>query len=159
MATDDIDAYDDEEAALQEIDRNCSHDEALKALKDAQLYGMKLLAENRKLREDNSNLRASAPKKLCQNENFFGYKGEVVGLAKRFLLTRAFIVDRASFQKQKPLPPTKPQDQFMSDEAYTTSMAIALYKEIPTKFHSLLDVKTYSNFATDICYLSSMDSY
>jgi hypothetical protein len=124
-----------------------------------ELYGMKLLAENRKLREDNSNLRASAPKKRRQNEDFFGYKGEVVGLAKRFLLTWAFIVDRASFQKQKPLQPTKPQDQFTSDEAYTTSMAIALYEEIPTKFHPLLDVKTYSNFATDICYLSYMESY
>ncbi|KAJ7704222.1 hypothetical protein B0H14DRAFT_2647642 [Mycena olivaceomarginata] len=152
MATNDIDEYNDEEAALQEIDRNCSRDEALKALRDAQLYGMKLLAENRKLREDNSNLRASAPKKRCQNEDFFGYKGEVVGLAKRFLLTRAFIVDRASFQKQKPLPPTKPQDQFTSDKAYTTSMAIALYEEIPTKFHPLLDVKTYSNFATDFIH-------
>jgi hypothetical protein len=30
MATDDIDEYDDEEAALQEIDRNCSRDEVLK---------------------------------------------------------------------------------------------------------------------------------
>ncbi|KAJ7804142.1 hypothetical protein B0H14DRAFT_2612628 [Mycena olivaceomarginata] len=152
MATDDIDEYDNEEAALQEIDQNCSRDEALKALKDAQLYGAKLLAENRKLREDNSNLRASAPKKRRQNEDVFGYKGAVVGLAKRFLLTRAFIIDHAFFQKRKPLPPTKPQDQFTSDEAYTTSMAIALYEEIPTKFHPLLDVKTYSNFATDFIH-------
>ncbi|KAJ7826227.1 hypothetical protein B0H14DRAFT_3467854 [Mycena olivaceomarginata] len=105
MATDDIDEYDDEEAALQEIDQNCSRDKALKALKYAQLYGAKLLTENRKLREDNSNLRASAPKKRRQNEDVFGYKGEVVSLAKWFLLTRAFIIDRASFQKQKPLPP------------------------------------------------------
>ncbi|KAJ7777724.1 hypothetical protein B0H14DRAFT_3508056 [Mycena olivaceomarginata] len=114
--TDNIDEYDDEEAALQEIDQNCSRDEALK------------------------------------NEDVFGYKGEVVGLAKWFLLTRAFIIDHASFLKQKPLPPAKPQDQFTSDEAYTTSMAIALYEEIPTKFHSLLDVKTYSNFATDFIH-------
>ncbi|KAJ7687782.1 hypothetical protein B0H14DRAFT_3533860 [Mycena olivaceomarginata] len=142
MATDNIDEYDEEEAALQEIDRNCLRDEALKVSAERCAA----------LREDNSNLCASAPKKRCQNEDFFGYKGEVVGPAKRFLLTQAFIVDRASFQKQKPLPPTMPQDQFTSDEAYTSSMAIALYEEIPTKFHPLLDVKTYSNFATDFIH-------
>ncbi|KAJ6631089.1 hypothetical protein B0H10DRAFT_2207473 [Mycena sp. CBHHK59/15] len=117
----------DEETALQPIDYNASRDDAFKALKSAQLR----------------------PKKRQVNEDMFGYKGQIVGLAKGFLLTPGFFLDRAAFQKDKPDAPENIRDQFTSDASYATSMAIALFEEVTPKFHPLLDVKTYSTFAND----------
>ncbi|KAJ7874037.1 hypothetical protein B0H14DRAFT_2569447 [Mycena olivaceomarginata] len=98
-----------------------------------------------------SDLRAAAPKKRGrgQTEDVLGYKSAIVGIAKSFLFTRAFILPRSAFQQEKPNPPANPQDQFTSDEAYTTSTAIALYEEVPTKFHCLLDPKTEPGFSND----------
>ncbi|KAJ7927415.1 hypothetical protein B0H13DRAFT_1861410 [Mycena leptocephala] len=98
-----------------------------------------------------SDLRAAAPKKRGrgQTEDVLGYKSAIVGIAKSFLFTRAFILPRSAFQQEKPNPPANPQDQFTSDEAYTTSTAIALYEEVPTKFHCLLDFKTEPGFSND----------
>ncbi|KAJ7930165.1 hypothetical protein B0H13DRAFT_2309861 [Mycena leptocephala] len=118
----------DTETALQPIDyNNVSRDEAIKALKSTQMYAMKLLDENRRPRQENSALRAAAPKKRAhgQNEDVLGYKSQI------------------------PDPPENPRDQFTSDAAYTTSMAIALFEQVPPKFHSLLDIDTVSNFAND----------
>ncbi|KAJ7908046.1 hypothetical protein B0H13DRAFT_1879046 [Mycena leptocephala] len=98
-----------------------------------------------------SDLRAAAPKKRGRGktEDVLGYKSAIVGIAKSFLFTRAFILPRSAFQQEKPNPPANPQDQFTSDEAYTTSTAIALYEEVPTKFHCLLDPKTEPGFSND----------
>ncbi|KAF8148359.1 hypothetical protein K438DRAFT_1779687 [Mycena galopus ATCC 62051] len=154
MPTHDIEVDDednDREVALQPIDYNISRDEALEQLKSTQLYAMKLLDEVRLLRKDNSILRAAAPKKRRrgETEDVLGYKEPIVGIAKSVLLTRAFILDRSAFKAEKPNPPTNPQDQFTSDDAYTMSAAIALYEEIPSKFHSLIDPKTEPNFSND----------
>ncbi|KAJ7862569.1 hypothetical protein B0H13DRAFT_2354576 [Mycena leptocephala] len=146
--------YDDDDTALRPVDDNMSRDEALKALKSTQLYAMKLLDEVRRLRQEVSNLRAATPKKRGrgQDEDVLGYKGQIVGLAKAFLFTRGFFIDRAAFQKAKPDPPENARDQFLSDAAYTTSMAIALHEDIPSKFHVLLDAQTFSNFANDFLH-------
>ncbi|KAJ6628852.1 hypothetical protein B0H10DRAFT_2209293 [Mycena sp. CBHHK59/15] len=116
----------DTETALQPIDYNASRDEAFKALKSAQLYAMKLLEENRKLHQENATLRAAAPKKRQANEDV-----------------------QSCLSKDKPDAPENVWDQFTSDTLYATSMAIALFEEVPTKFHPLLNMKTYSSFAND----------
>ncbi|KAF8145627.1 hypothetical protein K438DRAFT_1991606 [Mycena galopus ATCC 62051] len=157
MPTHDIEEDDedvDREAALQPINYNISRDEALEQLKLTQLYAMKLLEELRQLRQDNSELRAAAPKKRRrgQAEDVLGYKIAIVGIAKAFLFTRAFILPRGAFQSAKPDPPSTPRDQFTSDEAFTTSTAIALYEEVPTKFHSLLNPKTEPAFSNDFIH-------
>ncbi|KAF8209022.1 hypothetical protein K438DRAFT_1960750 [Mycena galopus ATCC 62051] len=144
----------DREAALQPINYNISRDEALEQLKSTQLYAMKLLEELRQLRQDNSELRAAAPKKRRrgQAEDVLGYKIAIVGIAKSFLFTRAFILPRGAFQSAKPDPPSTSRDQFTSDEAFTMSTAIALYEEVPTKFHSLLNPKTEPAFSNNFIH-------
>ncbi|KAF8152081.1 hypothetical protein K438DRAFT_2026855 [Mycena galopus ATCC 62051] len=141
----------DREAALQPINYNISRDEALEQLKLTQLYAMKLLEELRQLRQENSCLRAAAPKKRRRGhtEDVLGYKIAIVGIAKSFLFTRGFILPRSAFQEAKPDPHPNLRDQFTSDEAFTTSTAIALYEEVPTKFHSLLNPKTEPAFSND----------
>ncbi|KAJ6596264.1 hypothetical protein DFH09DRAFT_1305160 [Mycena vulgaris] len=142
----------DEENAIQPINYNASRDEIIEALKSSQLSVAKLLAENRKLRKENSDLLSASFKKRrkgTQSEDILGYKGQIVGLAKRFLFTRALFLDRRAFQKDPPEPSSDARDQFTSDAAYTKSLAIALFEEVPVKFNPLLDAQTYNDFAND----------
>ncbi|KAJ7078039.1 hypothetical protein B0H15DRAFT_933866 [Mycena belliarum] len=132
-----IDEYDesDEENVLQPIDFDgASRQDLVEALKSYQLSATRLLAENRKLRKENSNLLAASSKKRrknMQDDNHSGYKTEIVGLAKRFLFTRALFLSRRSFQRERPQRPENPRDQFTSDAAYINSMAITLFEEVP----------------------------
>ncbi|KAJ6536424.1 hypothetical protein DFH09DRAFT_1324677 [Mycena vulgaris] len=145
----------DEENAIQPINYNASRDEIIEALKSSQLSVAKLLAENRKLRKENSDLLSASFKKRrkgTQSEDILGYKGQIVGLAKRFLFTRALFLDRRAFQKDPPEPSSDARDQFTSDAAYTKSLAIALFEEVPVKFHPLLDAQTYNDFANDFIH-------
>ncbi|KAJ6551676.1 hypothetical protein B0H19DRAFT_1264323 [Mycena capillaripes] len=75
---------DDEELYLQPINYNATRDELIQALKAAQLSAMELLAENRQLRQENSQLRAKMTKKRNKDgeEDLLGYKKRVVGWAK-----------------------------------------------------------------------------
>ncbi|KAJ6583923.1 hypothetical protein DFH09DRAFT_1075545 [Mycena vulgaris] len=142
----------DEENMIQPIDYNASRDELLQALKASQLSVVKLLAENRKLRKDNSDLAAASSRKRrkgAQNDDILGYKSQILGLAKRFLFTRALFLDRKAFQSEPPERPINPRDQFTSDAAYTDSLTISLFNEVPEKSHPLLDAQTYAGFAND----------
>ncbi|KAJ6559819.1 hypothetical protein B0H19DRAFT_1260509 [Mycena capillaripes] len=146
----------DEETYLQSVDYvRASREELVEAVKSSQLHIMKLLDENRRLRNENSNLQAMAPKKhrnANAHDDVLGYKGQVIGLAKRVLFTGAFILDRKAFQKDKPNPPENPRDQFTSDAAYKTSLTITLFNKIPVKFHPLLDPHKSSNFVNDFIH-------
>ncbi|KAJ6572705.1 hypothetical protein DFH09DRAFT_1312485 [Mycena vulgaris] len=145
----------DEESLIRPIDYNASRGDIFEALKASQLTVARLLTENRKLRKENADLLASSSKKRrkgAQNEDVLGYKGNIVGLAKRFLLTKALFLDRKAFQKDPPERPDDPRDQFTSNTAYTKSLAIALFQDIPVKFHPLLDSETYSNFSNDFIH-------
>lgn len=124
----------------------------LKAVKSYQLSLMTLLAENRKLKQQNSELLASSSKKRRGGgeEERFGYKSHIVGLAKLFLFTRALWVDTTQFRPRPPEPSPNPQDQFASDKAYAQSITTALYQDIPVQFHPLLDSQTYGSFAKDV---------
>ncbi|KAF8214908.1 hypothetical protein K438DRAFT_1749025 [Mycena galopus ATCC 62051] len=145
IPTHNIEEHDEDndcEVALQPIDYNISRDKALEQLKATQLYTMKLLDEVRQLRNKNSSLRAAAPKKRRgQADDVLGYKHPIVGIAKAKCV-----------QAEKPNPPMNTQDQFTTDEAYTTSTAIALYEEIPAKFHTLIDPKIEPNFSNDFIH-------
>ncbi|KAJ7897522.1 hypothetical protein B0H13DRAFT_1884628 [Mycena leptocephala] len=143
----------DEELHLQPINFNAPRDELIQALKASQLSVVQLLAENRTLREENSELRANSTKKRRQGgeKDLLGYKSHIVALAKSFLITQALFVSLAAFRANPELP-ADPGEEFQSDEAYTLSITSKLYKEIPEKFHPLLDAKTYSTFAKDFIH-------
>jgi hypothetical protein len=121
-------------------------------LKASQLSVVQLLGELRVLQEENSELRANSTKKRRGGErDVLGYKSHIIGFAKSFLLTQAFFVTAAAFRANtEPSATAEPQDQFENDEAYTSSITTKLYKEIPEKFHSLLDARTYASFAKDV---------
>ncbi|KAJ7837159.1 hypothetical protein B0H13DRAFT_2677945 [Mycena leptocephala] len=124
----------DDDLHLQSINHNASRDELVEALKASQLSVVKLLAENRQLRTENSNLLANSSKKRRNNglnDNLLGYKSEVLRFAKRFLFTRALFVPIAAFQPNTIQMPEDPRNY------------------IPEKFHSLLDYQAYGNFGKD----------
>ncbi|KAJ7111641.1 hypothetical protein C8R43DRAFT_961953 [Mycena crocata] len=148
----------DEAHVLQPINYDASREDLIEAnsfpsaLKSNQLAFAKLLAENRQLRKENSNFKAILSKKRgnrAQDEDHFGYKGQIVGLAKRVLFTRALFLNREAFRKERPEPPENPRDQFTSDGAYTKSLSIALFESIPETFHPLLEAARYQGFAND----------
>ncbi|KAJ7077046.1 hypothetical protein C8R44DRAFT_755325 [Mycena epipterygia] len=113
---------------------------------------MTLLAENRKLKQQNAELLAFSSKKSRRGggeEERFGYRSHILGFAKHFLLTRALWVDTTQFGPKPPELSPNPQDWFSSDEAYAQNTTAALYQDIPEQFHTLLDSQTYSSFAKD----------
>ncbi|KAJ7126508.1 hypothetical protein C8R43DRAFT_1028342 [Mycena crocata] len=141
----------DDELHMQPVDFNASRDVLIEALKSSQLSVSKLLNENRTLRKLNSDLLASTSKKYRNTgeQNLLGYKPEIVGLAKRFLYTRALFITVSAFREQLSEMPANIGSQFSTDEAYTQSIAKALYEDIPPKFHPLLDYRVHSAFAKD----------
>ncbi|KAJ6598041.1 hypothetical protein B0H10DRAFT_1959460 [Mycena sp. CBHHK59/15] len=147
---------DDDNLYLIQPSANATRQELLDALKASQVSVMRLLNENRKLRQTNSELLAASSKKKqragAPGADTLGYKSQVVGFAKHFLFTRALFVDRRAFQGVRPEPPITPEAQFASDAAYIDSITTALYDDIPDRFHALLDVNAYPNFATDFIH-------
>ncbi|KAJ7813326.1 hypothetical protein B0H13DRAFT_2382582 [Mycena leptocephala] len=142
----------EDELHLQPINHGATRDELIEALKASQLSVVKLLAENRQLRTENANLRANSSKKrrnIGANDNLLGYQSEILRFAKSFLFTRALLVPIAAFQPNTVQLPEDPRGRFENNETYIRSITSALYEDIPEKFHSLLDVQTYSNFAKD----------
>ncbi|KAJ6583530.1 hypothetical protein DFH09DRAFT_1075933 [Mycena vulgaris] len=166
--TEDEDYDDGSDLHLQLINYNASRDEliavslqirvwivlivsAFQALKSSQLSLMKVLGENRELQKTNSELMAASTKKRRKGveKDLLGYQPHITILAKKFLFTRALFIDSAMFRLNLPQPSERPEDQFVSDEAYRNSVTIALYQDIPEKLHSLLDAETYGSFAKD----------
>ncbi|KAJ7921007.1 hypothetical protein B0H13DRAFT_2656206 [Mycena leptocephala] len=142
----------DDNLHLQPINHNATRDELVEALKASQLSVVKLLAENRQLRTENSNLLANSSKKRRNNglnNNLLGYKSEVLRFAKHFLFTRALFVPIAVFQPNTIQMPEDPRNCFENNDTYTLSITSALYEDIPEKFHSLLDYHVYGNFGKD----------
>ncbi|KAJ7861180.1 hypothetical protein B0H13DRAFT_2568360 [Mycena leptocephala] len=142
----------DDDLHLQSINHNASRDELVEALKASQLSVVKLLAENRQLRTENSNLLANSSKKRRNNglnDNLLGYKSEVLRFAKHFLFTRALFVPIAAFQPNTIQTPEDPRNCFENNDTYTRSITSALYEDIPEKFHSLLEYQAYGNFGKD----------
>ncbi|KAJ7708063.1 hypothetical protein B0H17DRAFT_1191566 [Mycena rosella] len=154
--TEDEHGSDDGELYLQPINSNASRDELLEALKSSQLSVTKLLTENRKLQKTNSDLLANSSKKHCKGaeQDVLGYKLHAVTLAKKFLFTRALFIDTTMFRPKPPQPLVlgRREDSFSDDAAYRDTITVALYEEIPEKFHSLLDAQTYANFAKDFVH-------
>ncbi|KAJ7909768.1 hypothetical protein B0H13DRAFT_2330025 [Mycena leptocephala] len=144
----------DNELHLQPINFNATREELIQALKASQLSVVQLLGELRTLQQENSELRANSTKKRCGGErDVLGYKAHIVGFAKSFMITKALFVTAAVFRANtEPSAMTEPQDQFANDQAYTSSITTKLYEEIPEKFHSLLDAKTYASFAKDFVH-------
>ncbi|KAJ7184439.1 hypothetical protein C8R46DRAFT_1208635 [Mycena filopes] len=140
----------DDNIHLQPLNHNASRDELLEALTASQLSVVKLLAENRELRKSNNDLLATSSKKRRKGgeEDLLGYKGQVVGLAKSFLFTRALCIHATAFQKNPP-PPTAIGDRFGDNKRYNDGVTADLYRHIPEKFHPLLNLKEYGNFAKD----------
>ncbi|KAJ7669598.1 hypothetical protein B0H17DRAFT_1183866 [Mycena rosella] len=136
------DASDNEDdlRLLRPINDNASRGELIDALKESQISVMKL------------HLYATSSKKQRRgaDEDKLGYKSEVVRWAKRFLFTRALCINVTAFQAKPAdtLDPTQPEDQFASEDAYVQSITVALYQEIPEKFHSLVDSAKYGSFAS-----------
>ncbi|KAJ7821833.1 hypothetical protein B0H13DRAFT_2681933 [Mycena leptocephala] len=142
----------DDNLHLQPINHNATRDELVEALKASQLSVVKLLAENRQLRTENSNLLANSSKKRRNNglnDNLLGYKSEVLRFAKHFLFMRALFVPIAAFQPNTIQMPEDPRNCFENNDTYTLSITSALYEDIPEKFHSLLDYHVYGNFGKD----------
>ncbi|KAJ6529203.1 hypothetical protein B0H19DRAFT_1082969 [Mycena capillaripes] len=86
---------------------------------------------------------------MQENPNVPEYQAQVIGLAKKFLFTRALVVPLTAFRKNTAPPSRDLRDQFKDDDAYTWGITRALYRDIPEQFHCLLDATTYSNFAKD----------
>ncbi|KAJ6542463.1 hypothetical protein DFH09DRAFT_1322316 [Mycena vulgaris] len=152
--TEDEDYDDGGDLHLQPINYNASRDELIAALKSSQLSLMKVLGENRELQKTNSELMAVSTKKRRKGveKDLLGYQPHITALAKKFLFTRALFIDSAIFRLNLPQPSERPEDRFVSDEAYRNSVTIALYQDIPEKFHSLLDAETYGSFAKDFIH-------
>ncbi|KAJ7115238.1 hypothetical protein C8R44DRAFT_739833 [Mycena epipterygia] len=127
----------------------CSLTDSVQALKVTQQENTNLRAEIRTLRDENSQLLAAASKKRRGqlDDKQREYQGQMTSWSKRFLLTRALFIDINMFC---PKPPKlDPADLFATDDLYRQSVTIALYEEVPPKFHPLLNVEEYSNFAKD----------
>ncbi|KAJ7777659.1 hypothetical protein DFH07DRAFT_951307 [Mycena maculata] len=149
-------AYDDDAEnadVLRPIPENAAREHLMESLKSAQLYIAKLLSENRSLKQENSNLKATTSKKRRNAaEDTFGYTSEIIRWAKAFLFTRALYIDTTAFQKLQPEYSRDVRDHFSSDEEYTHIITRALYNDIPAKFHPLLNAQEYSNFAKDFIH-------
>ncbi|KAJ7751477.1 hypothetical protein DFH07DRAFT_774722 [Mycena maculata] len=124
--------------------------ELLEALKAIQKGNTHLRAENHTLREEISTLSASSSKKRRgQTNDRLGYKSQVVSWSKRFLFTRALFIDTSMFSTKPSETVSDPATIFSTDDLYTEFLTVALYQEIPDKFHELLDFNKYSNLAKD----------
>ncbi|KAJ7449774.1 hypothetical protein B0H11DRAFT_1928551 [Mycena galericulata] len=109
--------HNDDLPPAQPVDyTGASRGELLEALKVAQ--------------QENTGLRAE----IC-------YKSQVVAWAKRSLFTRALFIDITMFCAKPSETALDPATIFATDDLYTESLTIALYQEIPAKFHELLDYK------------------
>ncbi|KAJ7732346.1 hypothetical protein DFH07DRAFT_968445 [Mycena maculata] len=140
------DFVDDE---LPQIDYDeASRTELIEALKSCQLNNTKLQAENRELKKENSDLMAVVSKKRRGNDDALGYKSQVVSWAKKFLLLRALFIDNRMF-RAKPTMSMDPATIFANDDLYSKALTVALYEDIPTKFHSLLNSQEYAGLAKD----------
>ncbi|KAJ7698584.1 hypothetical protein B0H17DRAFT_1196694 [Mycena rosella] len=136
---------------LQPINNNASREELLEALKASQLYVMKLLSENRTLRKENNELKATRSKKSCKDtgeQDLLGYRPHIVTLAKKFLFLCALVIDTTLFRTNPPFP----DNQFADETAYRQSITNALYRDIPEKFHPALDGQTYTSFAKEFVH-------
>ncbi|KAJ7466664.1 hypothetical protein B0H11DRAFT_2307357 [Mycena galericulata] len=127
-----------------------SRGELLEALKITQQENTNLRAEVRTLRKENSDLLAvSSKKRRGRTDDKLGYKSEVVAWSKRFLFTRALCIDISIFSAKPSEFAVDPAATFATDDLYIESLTLALYQDIPEKFHELLDAKQYSNLAKD----------
>ncbi|KAJ7785122.1 hypothetical protein DFH07DRAFT_763733 [Mycena maculata] len=125
-----------------------SRTELIEALKSCQLDNTRLRAENRELKKENSDLMATVSKKRRGNDNALGYKSQVVGWAKKFLLLRGLFIDNRMF-RAKPTISMDPATIFANDDLYSKALTVTLYEDIPTKFHSLLNGQEYAGLAKD----------
>ncbi|KAJ7509794.1 hypothetical protein B0H11DRAFT_2216670 [Mycena galericulata] len=127
-----------------------SRSELLEALKITQQENTNLRAEVRTLHKENSDLLAvSSKKRRGQTDDKLGYKSEVVAWSKRFLFTRALCIDISIFSAKPSEFAADPATTFATDDLYIESLTLALYQDIPEKFHELLDANQYSNLAKD----------
>ncbi|KAJ6616183.1 hypothetical protein B0H10DRAFT_2219766 [Mycena sp. CBHHK59/15] len=121
------------------------------ALKAIQQDNTTLRAELQTLRTDNSKLLADSSKKKRggTSDNRLGYKDHVVSWSKCFLFTRSLFVDISIFSAKPFDMALDPAAIFATDDLYIQSLTIALYEDIPPKFHSLLNSAEYSGLAKD----------
>ncbi|KAJ7770860.1 hypothetical protein DFH07DRAFT_768600 [Mycena maculata] len=100
------------------------------------------------LKKENSDLTAAVSKKQRGNNNALGYKSQVVGWAKKFLLLRALFIDHRMFCA-KPTISMDPATIFVNNDLYSNALTVTLYKDILMKFHSLSNNQEYAGLAKD----------
>ncbi|KAJ7658448.1 hypothetical protein B0H17DRAFT_1262230 [Mycena rosella] len=146
------DNRDKEEEFLQPVDINATKDELIKALEHCQLALGRILAENRGLRQSNSELQATSTSKRRRREkgdNQLGYEQHIGPLARRFLFTNETWVRTSDFRKDRPELFSNAEDRFANNNMYSRAVTAALFDSIPEKYHSLLDYTEYRHFAKD----------
>lgn len=160
---------DKEEEFLQPVDINATKDELIKvscfvrvfipdlirqqALEHCQLALGRVLAENRGLRQSNSELQATSTSKRRRREkgdNQLGYEQHIGPLARRFLFTNEAWVRTSDFRKDRPELFSNAEDRFANNNMYSRAVTAALFDSIPEKYHSLLDYTEYRHFAKDV---------
>ncbi|KAJ7699602.1 hypothetical protein B0H17DRAFT_1196221 [Mycena rosella] len=146
------DNRDKEEEFLRPMDINATKDELIKALEHCQLALGRVLAENRGLRQSNSELQATSTSKRRRREkgdNQLGYEQHIGPLARRFLFTNETWVRTSDFRKDRPELFSNAEDRFANNNMYSRAVTAALFDSIPEKYHSLLDYTEYRHFAKD----------
>ncbi|KAJ7446286.1 hypothetical protein B0H11DRAFT_2337982 [Mycena galericulata] len=124
-----------------------SRGELLEALKITQQENTNLRAEVRK--ENSDLLVVSSKKRWGRTDDKLGYKSEVVAWSKRFLFTRALCIDISIFSAKPSEFAVDPAATLATGDLYIESLTLALYQDIPEKFHELLDANQYGNLAKD----------
>ncbi|KAJ7509462.1 hypothetical protein B0H11DRAFT_2216377 [Mycena galericulata] len=148
----DQDLSDAEQEHLQPIDMYASKEDIRKALEQCQLALGRVLAENRQLRQKNSEFEAASSAKRRRREkgdNQLNYETHVGNWSRAFLLTKEAWVRTGDFQKDCPELPANPQARFETNDLYSRGVTAALFDVIPEKYHPLLNYKDYKHLAKD----------
>ncbi|KAJ7681177.1 hypothetical protein B0H17DRAFT_1138613 [Mycena rosella] len=138
---------------LRPVDVNASKQEVIdQALEYCQLALGRVLAENRNLRQKNSELQSTVTSKRRRREkgdNRLGYEAHVGSWARRFFLTKEIWVRTEDFRKDQPDLPANPEHRFANNNMYSRGITYALFEAIPPKYHLLLDFSEYTHLAKD----------
>jgi hypothetical protein len=120
----------------------------LKALKLCQLALGRALAENRKLRQNNSNLLAvqGSKRRGRGSKDTSAFQSVVGPLAKRFFLTQETWVRVHEFKKAPPEPPLTIEQRFANTNNYSFGVTAALHAIVPEKLRPYLDADESTDF-------------
>ncbi|KAJ7205894.1 hypothetical protein C8J57DRAFT_1615311 [Mycena rebaudengoi] len=117
-------------------------------LKLCQLALGHALAENRKLRQNNSNLLAvqGSKRRGRGSKDTSAFQLVVGPLAKRFFLTQETWVRVHEFKKAPPEPPLTIEQRFANTNNYSFGVTAALHAIVPEKLRPYLDADESTDF-------------